>query len=181
MFQKQQTLNPTQVTERYFFVCEREQNKYMGEKSERIFELLPFAGSTSRAEDITPRQFVLALTNLLLRTGESKSFTLQAAEDAVSPLPSSIPLSPVSTNSRTHSSALWSAPRTSAGSIRTHFFSSSHNTSIHGHSLLLSCTEVRKLAEQLDGSDVNSEIFAHPSCRLPLESFGPILYLQWAT
>lgn len=30
-------------------------------KSERISELLPSAGSTSGAEDITPRQFVLAL------------------------------------------------------------------------------------------------------------------------
>lgn len=72
-------------------------------------------------------------TNLLLRTRESKSFTLQAAEEAVSPLPSSIPLSPVSTDSRSHSSALQSAPRTSARSIRTHFFTTSHNTSIHGH------------------------------------------------
>lgn len=72
-------------------------------------------------------------TNLPLRTGESKSFTLQAAEDAVSPLPSSIPLSPVSTDSRSHSSALQSPPRTSARSIRTHFFTTSHNTSIHAH------------------------------------------------
>lgn len=134
---------------------------------QRIFEPRPSTGSTSGAEDITPRQFVLALPNLLLRTGESKSFTLQAAEDAISPLPSSIPLSPVSTDSSTHSSALQSGPRTSARSIRTDSFTTPHKTlqsTVTPSPQLHRRVEAGRAARRLRFQLWN---FTHPSCRLP--------------
>lgn len=150
------------------FIKEKK-NKYMGGKKAREY----LSCSPLQVLPATARILHLGSLSSLLRTSScglgkvNRSHFGQRRMPSL-PMPSSIPLSSVSTNSGTHSSALRSAPRNLGRVYHVRISSALPTTlQIHGHGLLLSCTEVRKLAEQPDGSDFNSEIFAHPSCRLP--------------